>query len=145
MKNLQLRQNLVLMPRWLDQAPKPDLVTVCFGYNDWSSGMRGPAFQETVRESIDRIRRATRGKADILFMTTSPALGRWTTMSELAAAVRAAAGERKAGVADTEKAFHAVPEAGREKLYVRDKVHLGPPGHEMVARTVLTAIQNAGE
>ena len=44
----QLRQNLVLIPRWLQQASEPDLVTVFFGGNDWESGMRGEQFQQTV-------------------------------------------------------------------------------------------------
>lgn len=45
----ELKQNLVLMPRWLATTPKPDLVTVCFGHNDWNSGMRGPAFRAALR------------------------------------------------------------------------------------------------
>jgi lysophospholipase L1-like esterase len=141
----QLRQNLVLLPRWLAEAPEPDLVTVFFGANDWESGMRGEAFRESAREAIDRIRRATRGKADVLFLTTCPGLEKWTTMGELAEAVRAAAGERKAGLADVEKAFHAVPAEGREKLFCGDKVHLGVPGHETVAATVLRAIEAGGK
>ena len=40
----QLRQNLVLMPVWLDRSPEPDLVTVFFGGNDWDAGMRGEEF-----------------------------------------------------------------------------------------------------
>ena len=49
----QLRQGLVLIPRWLEQAPAPDLVTVCYGGNDWESGMRGPQFADTCREAVD--------------------------------------------------------------------------------------------
>src|SRR5947209_8344333 len=41
----QLRQNLVLIPRWLAHAPEPDLVTVFFGGNDWEAGMRGGQFR----------------------------------------------------------------------------------------------------
>jgi hypothetical protein len=37
----QLRQNLVLLPRGLAQAPQPDLVLIRFGGNDWEAGMRG--------------------------------------------------------------------------------------------------------
>jgi hypothetical protein len=65
-------------------------------------------------------------------------------MSPLAEAVRSAAADRRAGVADVEKAFHAVPEAEREKLFCRDRAHLGPAGHETVAGTVLSAIEKAG-
>jgi len=140
----QLRQGLVLMPRWLADAPEPDLVTVAYGYNDWDAGMRGEAFRGTAGETIDRVRRATRGKSDVLFITTTPSLERWTTMAELAEAVRGAAKEKKAAVADTEKSFHAVAAEKREPLFCSDKVHLGPAGHETVAATVLAAIESAG-
>lgn len=140
----QLRQGLVLLPRWLAEAPEADLVTVCYGYNDWDSGMRGEAYRETVAQAIDRIRRATGGKADVLVLTTSPALERWTAMGELAEAARAAAAGRNAGLADVEKSFHAVSPEKRERLFCRDKVHLDPPGHEVVAATVLAALERAG-
>jgi lysophospholipase L1-like esterase len=141
----ELRQNLVLMPRWLAEAPEPDLVTVCFGGNDWNSGMRGPMFQETVRETIDRIRRATKGKADVLIMTTVPSFEMWKTRDELGEAARAAAKERRAGLADAEKAFHDTPEDQREKLFCSDKVHMGAPGHETLASLVLAAMESGGK
>jgi lysophospholipase L1-like esterase len=141
----ELRQNLVLIPRWLAEAPEPDLVTVCFGGNDWNSGMRGPMFQESCREAVDRIRRATKGKADVLLLTTVPSLEMWKTRDELGEAVRAAAKERHAGLADVEKAFHATPEDQHEKLYCSDKVHMGPPGHEVLAASVLSAIESGGK
>ncbi len=140
----QLRQGLILIPRWVADAPEPDLVTVCYGYNDWDGGMRGDLFRETMREAADRVRRATRGKSDVLLITTAPALERWTTMGEMSEAVRKAAADRKAGLADTEKAFHAVAADKREALYCRDKVHLGPAGHEEVAAAVLRAIESGG-
>src|SRR6185312_11055787 len=37
----QLRQGLVLIPRWRDEHPQADLVTICYGGNDWEAGMRG--------------------------------------------------------------------------------------------------------
>jgi len=135
-----LRQGLIHIPLWLQEAPEPDLVTVCYGANDWESGMRGEMFRETCRETIDRVRRATKGKTDVLFMTTVPGLEMWMTRAELGEAVRGAASERKCGVADTEKAFLAASADKREALFCRDKVHLGPPGHETVAAAVLAAI-----
>ena len=140
----QLRQNLVLIPRWLEQAPEPDLVTVFFGGNDWEGGMRGEQFRQTVADAIDRIRRATRGKADVLVLTTNPSVAAWDTMAELAEACRQAARDRKAGLADTYAAFHEAGKENKERLYVTDKVHLAPPGHSLVAETVLKAIE-AGE
>jgi len=141
----QLRQGLVLLPRWVDKVPEPDLVTVAYGYNDWDSGMRGPAFEKTYKVAIDRIRRTTGGKADVLIHTALPAVDRWTTMAELAQACRAAAADRNAALADTEKAFHEAGKTDREKLYCRDKVHLGPVGHELIAQTVLETIERAGK
>ena len=137
----QLRQNLVLMPRWLAQTSEPDLVTVCFGGNDWDAGMRGPQFTESNLEAIDRIRRATKGKSDVLILTTAPCVARWTTAAELADACRKAAQERNAGLADIERAFFEAGKSDKEKLFVNDKVHLGPAGHEVVAKTVLETIE----
>jgi lysophospholipase L1-like esterase len=148
MGGTELRQNLVVMPRWLKDAPQPDLVTVWFGYNDWSSGMRGPAFQETLRLAVDRIRRLTRGKSEVLLVTTCPAMERWDTMEELAEAARAVAAEEKTGLADVAAAFHKRgKEAGalRPTLYGDDKTHLGGPGHLLACQTVLKAIANAPE
>jgi len=136
----QLRQNLVLIPRWLDAAPSPDLVTVFFGFNDWDAGMRGEEFRRACDEAVDRIRRATRGKADVLILTTNPAATRWTEAAELAEACRQASRDRDAGLADTERAFHAAGKDDRDHLFVHDKVHLSRAGHELVADTVLKAI-----
>ena len=140
----QLMQNLVLIPRWIATTPEPDLVTVCFGYNDWDAGMRGERFFEAEKDAVDRIRRATGGKADVLLLTTNPAVERWETMEELSAAVRKAAHEKNTGLADIEKAMHTAGTAGREHLYCRDKVHLGPDGHRVLATTVLEAISAGG-
>jgi len=141
----QLRQGLIHIPLWVAEAPEPDLITVCYGANDWEGGMRGETFRETCRETIDRVRRATKGKSDVLFMSTVPGLEMWTTRTELGEAVRSAAADRKCGLADTEKAFLATPSDKREQLFCRDKVHLGPVGHELVAATVLAAIESGGK
>ena len=53
----QLRQNLVLFPRWLKQVPEPDLVTIFFGGNDWDAGMRGDEFRRACALAIERVRR----------------------------------------------------------------------------------------
>lgn len=138
----ELRQNMVLMPRWTGEHHDADLVIVCFGGNDWSSGMRGRMFERSNRDAIERVRRATEGGADVLLCTTCPSVERWHTMGELAEACRSAAKAENAGLADTEAAFHTagkgVPD--RERLYVRDKTHLAPAGHEVVAATVFAAL-----
>jgi lysophospholipase L1-like esterase len=140
----QLRQNLILMPRWRDAHPAPDLVTVCFGFNDWDAGMRGDAFREAYEDAVDRIRRATRGRSDVLILTTNPAASRWEAMAELGAACRKAAQQKNAGLADTERAFYEAGKTDRERLFVNDRTHLSPDGHGIVAATVLGAIERAG-
>jgi lysophospholipase L1-like esterase len=139
----QLRQNLVLIPAWQAKAAEPDLVTICFGGNDWDSGMRGEQFRETCRDAIDRVRRATHGKADVLLLSTVPAASRWGAVEELAEACRQAAADRKAGMADADKTFTAAGEDEKERdgLYVKDRTHLSPAGHALMAKTVLEAIE----
>jgi lysophospholipase L1-like esterase len=139
----QLRQNAVLIPRWLEEAPEPDLVTICFGGNDWEAGMRGPLFEEAYVETIERVRCATKGKADILVLTTVPSVAQWKARAELGEACRRAAREQNAGLGDTEKAFWAAGEQDKQRLFVNDKVHLSPAGHQLMAETVLKAIETA--
>jgi lysophospholipase L1-like esterase len=140
----ELRQNLVLIPRWIAEAPEPDLVTICFGANDWNSGMRGAMFEESMREAVDRVRRATKGKADVLVLTTVPSVELWTERAELGEACRKAATARRGGLADLERTFHALGKEDPASLFCSDKVHLGPKGHEAVAEAVLDAILRGG-
>jgi lysophospholipase L1-like esterase len=140
----QLRQNLVLMPLWLQETREPDLVTIFFGGNDWDAGMRREEFQQACADAVDRIRRATHGKTDVLLLTTNPSAARWTETSELAEACREAARQRNAGLADTDHAFHAAGGDRPDTLFVSDRVHLSPAGHALVAQTVLLAIEKAG-
>ena len=142
MGGTELRQNTILLPRVLDAAPQPDLVTVWFGGNDWASGTRGKGFEQDLRVAVDRIRRMTKGKSEILLMTTCPSVARWDAMEELAVAVRTVAAEKKTGLADVSAAFHkaGAEAAARAKLFCWDKTHLGPAGHALAAETVLKAI-----
>ncbi len=139
----ELRQNLVLLPRWTPARPAPDLVTILFGFNDWNAGMRGPAFERAQQDAIDRVRRATNGQADILILTPCPSLDNGTTFGPLALACRNAAQTKNAGLCDTYQAFQAVPAAERASLYVEDKVHLSLRGQQMVAQAVLNALAGA--
>ena len=138
----QLTHGLLLLPTWLREAPEPDLVTVWYGFNDWSDGMRGEQFGETLRFAVDRIRRLTQGKSEILLMTTCPAHERWETMDEMAGAVRLAAMKKRTGLADVAMAFKKAGEgdAARLALFCSDKTHLGEAGHRLAAETVLKAI-----
>jgi lysophospholipase L1-like esterase len=137
----QLRQGLIQMPRWLIETPSPDLVTICYGGNDWDAGMRGPQFEQTLRDGIDQLHRVTSGKTSLLILSTVPSVQRWDTTSELADACRAASKEKDVGLADLQKAFHLAGKTDRERLFVNDKVHLSLAGHELVAKTVLEAIE----
>lgn len=139
----ELRQNLVLIPRWSVAHADADLVIICFGGNDWSSGMRGPLFEQTCLDAIDRVRSATAGRADVLLCTTCPSVERWETMAELAAACRRAAQAKHAGLADVEAAFHEAGKTAdqRERLFVSDKTHLSPAGHHTFCAAVMKALE----
>jgi lysophospholipase L1-like esterase len=139
----QLTQNLILMPRWLRDTPEPDLVTIWFGYNDWDAGARGPDWRGKLRFAVDRVRRLTKGRAEVLLVTTCPALNRWKTMDDLAEAARAVAAEKKTGLADVAAAFHkdGAGEARRAALFAWDKTHLGEAGHRLTAATVFQALR----
>lgn len=141
-----LRQNLVVLPRWAATTPAPDLVTIFFGFNDYGEGMRGPAFAATVGDAIDRARRATGGRADVLVLTTCPpmTMGNGTALAEMAQGCRQAARTKNAGLCDTYAIFQAVPLADRPALMASDSVHLSRAGQELIAQSVLAAIAKAG-
>ncbi|MCC6445562.1 MAG: hypothetical protein IT210_19165 [Armatimonadetes bacterium] len=140
MGGTELTQNLILMPRWLQECPDPDLVTVFFGGNDWASGMRGEGFLAVQQEAVIRIRRATKGRADVLLMATCPSLDNLDPIGELAEACRQAARSQKAGLADIYKLFRAALDSDRERLFAWDRVHLSPAGQEAVADAALKVI-----
>lgn len=142
-----LNQNLVLMPTWLKDTPQPDLVTVMFGYNDYDNGVRGERYKEYLDLAVDRIRRMTKGSADVLLMTTCPAHARWQTMKEMSQAARDVAKARKAGLADPEAEFYkavTADEAKKEGYWVNkngDLTHLGARGQKAICDSVMTALE----
>ena len=113
--------------------------------------MRGDEFRHACVDAIDRIRRATGGKSDVLVMTTMPGPKEWDTRAELGEAGRKAARERNAGLADTDRAFHEAGKTDPNRLFAKDPqrgtpdVHLGPEGQRVVAETVMQAIEAAGK
>ena len=137
-----LSQNTILVPRWIQDAPAPDLVTIWFGFNDWDDNIRGPLFKEYLRLAVNRVRRATQGQADILLLTTCPSYERWETMQELAVAVQEVAQEQKTGLVDIAAEFHKVSpeEALQQNYFARDKIHLGPQGQAVVRDAVLRVL-----
>ena len=139
-----LSQNSVLIPRWVQEAPSPDLVVVWFGGNDWDTGVRGERFAEYLRLAVDRIRSQTGGAADVLLLTTAPAHERWETTRELEQAVLDVAKEEKTAVIDVATEFRkagSADEALKQGYWVSDKVHLGPKGHTVVSDAVMKAIE----
>ena len=85
----QFTHGLTQIVRWLPRCPEPDLVTVFFGGNERSNGMRAPQFKNCLRRGVDHIRRLTKGQSAILLMTTVPSLEHWDgDISEAAQAVR---------------------------------------------------------
>ncbi|MGA2033546.1 MAG: GDSL-type esterase/lipase family protein [Thermoguttaceae bacterium] len=142
-----LSQNVILMPRWLQEAPSPDLVAIWFGGNDWDSGVRGERYQQYLEMAIDRVRRATKGQAEVLVMTTCPGFAAWETRNELCRAAFEAARQRKTGFVDAATAFHKAgsrEEALKRQYWVWDNVHLGPGGHALIASAVFQAIGSGG-
>ena len=142
-----LSQNVILMPRWLQDAPSPDLVTIWFGGNDWDSGVRGPRYRQYLEMAVDRVRRATKGQAEVLVMTTCPGFAAWETRNELCRAAFEVARERKTGFVDAATAFHKAgsrEEALKRQYWAWDNVHLGAGGHALIADTVLRAIGSGG-
>ncbi len=140
-----LSQNLVLTPRWLKQAPQPDLVTIWFGGNDWDSGVRGPRFTEYLNATIDRIRQATKGHADILLLTTNPSHAGWESMAEMEQSVRNVAKARHCALADIAAEIHKFPspdEALKQEYWAWDKVHLGPKGHAATQALIMKLISD---
>ena len=140
----QLTHGLVQMGRWLPRCPQPDLITICFGGNDWADGMQPARFEERFRVAADHVRRLTEGAAEIMLLTTAPCMDNWedSRLGGLAEAVRTAAAGKNCALADIHAAFL---EAGkdpeqREALYTFDKVHLGAFGHEVVGDAVFKVI-----
>ena len=104
----ELLQGLVIIPRRQKQAPAADLVTICYGGNDLASGITAEKMRAVQKDAVVRYRRATKGAADILIMTTAPGL---TTVEKTA----------------------PITEAGRRRCKCRPRRHLrpfrrGPPG-----------------
>ncbi len=139
----ELNQGVVILPRWLRLVPHPDVVTVWFGYNDWSAEITPEQFRDRLRAAVTRIRALTEGKSQILLLTTAPAVGRWREMEPLAQVEREVAKEMGTGLADVAAAFHRASDAdetARKALYCTDEVHLGAAGHALAAETVRRAL-----
>jgi acyl-CoA thioesterase I len=136
----ELRGNILRIPVWVESTPKPDLVTIMFGANDEAANATGDSFRLTMVDAIRRVRRATGGEADVLVMATAPKADDAHAHQALAEACRAAAKAENAGLCDVAAAFAALPDDQRNAAFADDKVHLAPPGQQLVAKTVEASI-----
>ena len=145
MGGTQMAHSLVLMPRWLKDTPKPDVVTVWFGAEDYGAGVRAERFKEMLRFAVDRIRRETKGASEVVLITPPPTKTLWTEMDALAQAARDVAKEKKTGLADVAAEFHkpaSADEAQKSGYWADDGVTLGSKGHDVARDCVLDAIEN---
>jgi lysophospholipase L1-like esterase len=141
---LEVPQGSVLIPR--DVVPhNPDLVTVLYGYNDLApGGVTRDQFQTAVSVFVDRVRRLTKGQAEVLLITSLPGTSdeAWERLKAGAESIRELAEEKRCGLCDADAAFRAL---GREKLvaeYFREKdpAHPNPRGQDLLANLLLEAI-----
>lgn len=138
----QLTHGLIGMPAWLRGTPRPDLVTILFGFNDLDDGITPAQFELWLGLAVDRVRRATGGSADVLIMTTCPAATLWDKpgLGELAEACRRVAKTKNAGLADVATALRSAGGQQPDALFFEDRVHLGAPAHRLIADTLLKTL-----
>ena len=137
----QLVHGLINMPSWIRATPKPDLVSILYGYNDLDDGITPEQFEQWLTIAIDRVRRSTKGSADVVIITSCPAGAKWADpgLGALAEVCRKVAKAKNVGLADASTAIRA---AGKDAagLFFEDNVHLGPKAHALIAEAVMSAI-----
>jgi lysophospholipase L1-like esterase len=141
---LNVPQGGVLIPR--DVVPfDPDLVTVLYGYNDLApGGVTRDQFKAAVTAFVDRVRRLTKGRAEVLLISSLPGTSTeaWERLKAGAETIRELAQEKRCGLCDADAPFRAL---GREKLiaeYFREKdaAHPNPRGQDLLTNLLLEAI-----
>ncbi len=137
----QLTHGLALTSLWLPGRPEPDLITVLFGANDYWNGMTPEHFRHVYHFGIDRLRRLTKGKSELLLMNCLPIRDEWNALDAQAEAVRLTAQDKRTGFCDTYGTFKEFggDERTRPWPYAWDG-HLGMLGHPLVAWAVIDAI-----
>jgi lysophospholipase L1-like esterase len=155
---LETRQAIALLPRDL-AGEAPDLVTVHFGYNDYSSmqehrlpaDARAKIAAQDCREMVRRIRALTGGRSEVLLIATIPGADaeRRNAMDFFGAAARTVATEERCGFADAPRfAFQQALATGKpEDLFIRlpdgklDVAHPNAAGQELFARALLGVLE----
>ncbi|HUS79807.1 MAG TPA: GDSL-type esterase/lipase family protein [Armatimonadota bacterium] len=111
----------------------PDLVTICYGYNDKSAGQPKGFFKYSLSDYIERICRQTGGRAAIVPITTLPG-GQWrfVMMDDYAEGVREVCAER--GLPCLDLAAQIKP-LGRVQwaTMLADRAHPKAEGHRWLA------------
>jgi lysophospholipase L1-like esterase len=155
---LETRQAIVLLRALLAGEP-PDLVTVHFGYNDFSSMQErrlGPeaclkAAAQDGREMVRRIRALTGGRSEVLLIATVPGGDpeRRSALGFFGTAAKEAAAELRCGFTDAPRAaFQQALASGKpEDLFIRlpdgklDVAHPNAAGQQLFAGALLEAFE----
>lgn len=111
----------------------PDLVTICYGYNDKSAAMSPQFFKYCLADYIDRICRLTGGHAAVVPITTLRG-GKWrfTMMEDYAEATRQLCRERDLACLDLSAEIAPLGRAGWEPM-LGDLAHPNAQGHRWLA------------
>ena len=141
-----LSQNVILMPRWLARPPRPTRDHLVRRQRLGQQRAR-TAVQGVPGMAVDRVRRATKGRADVLLMTTCPGFAAWETRNELCvAAYEVAASARPASSMRRPRSTRPA----RAKRPCGDSTGCGttytwvPADTSLIAETVFAAIGSGG-
>lgn len=114
-------------------GPTPDLVTLWIGYNDKSNGFTRAYYKASVNDYLDRVCRATGGRAAILLLATGPGCGpRFVMLDDYAEAIREIGRERGLPVFDMNAFLKAVGRDRIDTLFC-DLAHPNEDGHRAIA------------
>lgn len=122
----------VWAPRDLAGDP-PDIVSICYGYNDKSGAQTKEFFKYSLTDYTVRIRRLTGGHAAIVPITTLPgAHARFVMMDDYAEGVREVSAEQGLECMDLAGLIKPMGRVAWEQ-YMGDRAHPNAQGHEWLA------------
>jgi lysophospholipase L1-like esterase len=146
-----------LKRRWQEDVLdcRPDWLSIMIGINDvWrhfdsslppEEQVELPEFESTVDALVQQTQPGLRGLVlcTPFFIETNPNEPMRHQMDAYGAAVRRVAQKRRTVLVDTQAAFDAVLTRVHPMAFARDRVHPGLPGHAVLARAFLQAIECA--
>lgn len=122
----------VWAPRDLAGDP-PDIVSICYGYNDKSGAQTKEFFKYSLTDYTVRIRRLTGGHAAIVPITTLPGgHARFVMMDDYAEGVREVCAEQGLECLDLAGVIKPMGRVAWEQ-YLGDRAHPNAGGHEWLA------------